>query len=312
MIQGLDAWAERRGYRIAVGSEAAVGAAVQALRDLEAAGAFSARYFQENLSWIGSCAPEAAYTLVMVAMPLPAYTVTFHWQDRPTEAVIPVTYYGYRPTFDSVRDDLNQEFSARGTRFTVLRAPLKSVAARMGLVRYGCNNVTYCQGLGSYYQLVGLISETPLPGGAPEKIAEPEALPLCRTCRACQAACPSGAIGSSRFLLAADRCLTLLSESPGPLPPEIQRRKTPCLIGCLECQTCCPENKGKLKFSASGISFSAAETLEILRSESSNGGSLPPPLREKLGRLRMTELEEVVGRNLRVLLEGMPDGVSSA
>ena len=41
-------------------------------------------------------------------------------------------------------------------------APIKTVAAMLGLVRYGRNNIAYADGIGSYLQLCGYITDARL------------------------------------------------------------------------------------------------------------------------------------------------------
>jgi epoxyqueuosine reductase len=135
----------------------------------------------------------------------------------------------------------------------------------------------------------------------------------CVRCRACVRACPTGAIREDRFLISAERCYTLFSESRKPLPAWVRPPKSPCLIGCLICQQVCPENKSRLKTAPSGVEFSAEETeavIEAGRRLAAAGrgaavGKSDPSLasaRAKFGALGLTEDLDVVGRNLDVIL----------
>lgn len=135
--------------------------------------------------------------------------------------------------------------AAAGTRFEVLSAPLKALANRMGLTDYGRNSIGYIDGLGSYFQLIGLVTDAPVSDRSVRARSEEAALGRCRECRICAAACPTGAISLDRFLIRAERCYTLHSESMDSIPEGLVPPLPQCLVGCMKCQEACPENKGR-------------------------------------------------------------------
>ena len=85
---------------------------------------------------------------------------------------------------------------------------------------------------------------------------------LCQKCTACLRHCPTGAITSERFLLRAERCITFHNEEPSdvPFPAWLDASWHNCLVGCLHCQSICPENKDYLAWVGEGAKFSAEET----------------------------------------------------
>ena len=182
-----------------------------------------------------------------------------------------------------------------------LRAPLKQVASRLGLVSYGRNNVTYAPGPGSYFQLLGYLTDAglPLPNGW--QPSEPALLPTCQTCRACLDDCPTGAIEEDRVLLNAERCLTFTNENPGPWPPWIGPKAHHCLLGCLRCQRCCPENP-ELFVERTGVVFTREETRELLAGSGDHLGPVWDGLRGKLALLGQPGAETVLERNLGALV----------
>jgi hypothetical protein len=67
------------------------------------------------------------------------------------------------------------------------------------------------------------------------------------------------------------------------------------------CQKVCPANKDILKWIESGAIFDREETALIL--DSVPHDELPREIQEKLNRLDMMEYYDMLGRNLRVLIE---------
>ena len=112
-------------------------------------------------------------------------------------------------------------------------------------------------------QLCGYLTDARLqvqPGWRPR---EPELLPECGNCRACLAACPTGAVDDDRVLLHAERCLTRFSENPGEWPAWIPESSHHCLVGCLLCQRVCPANP-ELPLETTGLRFTLVETRSLL------------------------------------------------
>lgn len=77
---------------------------------------------------------------------------------------------------------------------------------------------------------------SPPPGPSAETLCPPH-------CRACQAACPTGALTEQGCEVT--RCLSDLTQRKGPLPPEAaeQVRRSPTVWGCDLCQKACPHNQ---------------------------------------------------------------------
>jgi epoxyqueuosine reductase len=103
-------------------------------------------------------------------------------------------------------------------------------------------------------------------------------------------------------LLHAQRCLTFANELPGPWPEWVPATAHHCLIGCLACQRCCPANP-RLAMVDSGVVFSADETRALLAAGTSTGGRDDDGLRGKVENLGLSEDANLLGRNLRALLD---------
>ena len=316
----LREWAEARDARFAVAGTGVVGAVREKLEEQRDGGLVDRDLFREYLTGFaylegaGIKEPEA---VLLVAVKSPSHTVTFELEGRTFEGILPPTYYRYNAVFDDVQAELGRAFGP-GVPVGRLKAPLKSLSVMMGLASYGRNNVTYVPGLGSGVQLCGYA----VGGDAGRRLREAFARPTralesslerCATCRACESACPAGAIRADRFLIFAEKCYTLFSEARGAAPEGLRSAGAPCLVGCLACQTVCPENKGKLARERLGIAFTDPETrvlLELGRLEAAGKGRedrTPPPgttpslwaaVLEKYDRLRLSESIEGFARNL--------------
>lgn len=304
MIDILRRWATDRGYQVGWGLPSAVATACDDVLSRRRSGELDAGFYRETLagfeagsraSWDGPAA------VVVVVMPRPAYTVGFTIGGRIMQAVFPPTYVRYQPLFEEVRQDL-QQHGLPGARVEQLDVPLKSLAARLGLVRYGRNNVTYAPGIGSYFQLFGYLTDAALPLPPGWQPHAPELLPECADCPVCTAVCPTGAIGADRLFLHAERCLTLINESPGAWPDWIPPSAHHCLVGCLLCQRTCPANP-ELPVENSGVVFTADETSALLAADGEPEGPVGDGIRAKLEQLGQGYRNPVLSRNLRALVE---------
>ena len=301
MDDSLRQWANERGCQVAWGPPEIVGSASSDLRARREAGELDEEVFREVLVQVSSPQlPDWAVSLVMVATPKQAFRVGFDLGDRVLEAILPPTYRHYRATFEEVRQDL-QAHALPGARVELIRAPFKAVATRLGLVRYGRNNITYAAGIGSYLQLCGYVTDAQLPG-AVQSPQLPMLLPECDGCDTCRLACPTGAIGEERILLHTERCLTFANERPVPWPPWVPATAHHCLIGCLACQRCCPANP-RLEISDSGVTFTSDETRVLLGEEAPASGQSADGIRRRLQGLGLSGEGNVIGRNLRALLD---------
>jgi epoxyqueuosine reductase len=314
----ISEWAAARGYGLAIAGLGVVEEARKKLEDRKSSGMIDAKFFDENLTKFrylegtGITKPEC---VVIVAVPSPISVLPVTIGERRIDALIPPTYVRYNQTFADVLADMRENALGKNVQAEVLKAPLKSLAVHMSLVSYGRNNITYATGLGSGHQLCGYIVgsvEGQIEGCA---IAEGRETMLerCTTCRACVEVCPTGAIREDRFLISAERCFTLLSESRKPMPAWAAPPKALCLIGCLACQQVCPENKGRLKTVPSGVEFTAEETEAVMeagrRIEAGDCGAdrirknaALTSARAKFDLLGMSEDLEVMGRNLEYFL----------
>jgi epoxyqueuosine reductase len=293
---------EERGYRGRV-------VAIHRLRDLQEeiesrhrADLFDERFYRQRLTGFTFEPPKGlpeARSLIVVAAPQPQIRFTFTWDEERVGLVVPPTYLHWQETDGQIEDLLARVLAPAGYQVAQIALPKKLLAVRSGLTAYGRNNVTYVPGMGSFYRLAAFASDLPCPADGWQEAAMME---RCQTCRACLHNCPTGAITAERFLLHAERCITFHNEEPGdvPFPAWMDPAWHNCLVGCLHCQSVCPENKEVLASVEDGAEFTAEETALLLDGVSLD--RLPAAMAERLQRWDLVDLLDVLPRNLQVLL----------
>ena len=322
----LREWAAARGYGLAIADTAVIETVRKKLEERRDSGVIDAGFFEECLTkfrYLEGTAITGSKCVVMAAVPSPISILPVTVGGRKIDALIPPTYIRYNSTFKDVLDDMKESALGADAEAETLKAPLKSLAAHMGLVKYGRNNVSYSTGLGSGYQLCGYLVGTGerMGEGCAGAKGRETSLERCASCKACVKACPTGAIREDRFLISAERCFTLHSESRRPMPAWVRPPDTLCLIGCMACQQVCPENKGRLKTVPSGMELTAEETQAVieagrgLATSGHGAGDVADTeknpafasARTKFERLGMTEDIDVMGRNLEFFLARFPN-----
>jgi epoxyqueuosine reductase len=238
-------------------------------------------------------------SILAVAVPEPRIGVSFTWNGKRIRTVIPPTY-GERKKTRRVRERLAQTLEPAGYRIAEAVLPKKLLAVCCGLAAYGKNNITYVPGMGSFHGLVAVYSDLAAPD---DRWRQPQMMESCRNCSACGRHCPAGAISAERFLLHAERCITLHNEKPVdvPFPAWMDPAWHNCLIGCLHCQRVCPENREVWSWVEEGAGFSEEETALLL--EGTAFDRLPAATAEKLERLDLEAFVDLLPRNLNALLD---------
>ncbi|MBE0432600.1 epoxyqueuosine reductase [candidate division WOR-3 bacterium] len=262
-------------------------------------GLFDEEFYSERLTSFVIEPPAdlaRARSVVVIAAPQPHFNIYFDWHGKRRRYYIPSTYL-YYPNREA-EGILTPFLNSQGYHLARSSVPLKLLAVRSGLGRYGKNNVCYIEGLGSFNRLMAFYTDVPC---SHDDWQESRIMEECQKCMACIRGCPTGAISSDRFLLHAERCLTYWNERRGEFPGWIDPAWHHALVGCLYCQNACPKNKDLINRYVDKCSFSEEETDLLLKATPFD--QLPEATAGKLTGIDWTEDLDILARNLNVLLK---------
>ena len=181
---------------------------------------------------------DGAQTVISLA--LNYYPTRF----QPPEAMR-VAYYAYgRDYHEVLREKLTElarfieQITHCATRPCVDSAPIRERywAQRAGLGFIGRNNCLIIPGKGSYFFLGEIVTTAQLPPDEPCMLS-------CGDCGRCIEACPSGAL-TGDGAADASLCLSclLIENHDEQLPDWVAQVVGDKVVGCDECQLCCPHN----------------------------------------------------------------------
>ncbi len=242
IIDNLRAQFVSIGRRIALCSVDKLSELAVEIRARKDSGEVSPAVYEKYLKDISYTAPASisgASSVLLVATPIGRSVLELELEGGAFLATIPPTY-GAEDLITDCESRLASVLGSSGIAYERAWLPLKALAARMGLARYGRDNVLRFEGLGSFVRLDAWWTELEAKGEAWE---EPRVLERCSSCRACIKACPNGCISEDTFVIDASRCLTYLNEGKGLFPEWLDASAHNAAVGCLLCQDACPENR---------------------------------------------------------------------
>ncbi len=252
--------------------------------------------------------PDCGFTVqsvIIVAMPVPAWAEVVFFHDGRQHRVRSAARWfpGGLPLEIAVNNVLSAALAQGGYHFAPAQTlPLKRLAACSGLARYGRNNITYVEGMGSFHTLAAYYSDLPV---EEEQWHAPALLARCESCAVCRNNCPTGAIRPDRFLIDNERCLSFFNEAPGQFPDWLPVSAHHCLYDCLRCQEACPENKLRLGDVVGPIEFDERETGALLAGTPLEGFSLEA--QQKIRLLGMDQWIAAIPRNMMILMNNQQE-----
>lgn len=115
---------------------------------------------------------------------------------------------------------------------------LKPIFARLQGFTQGRNTLSYTKEYGSRFHVQILTLKNAIP--ATHHLEATQHGLHCGDCHRCEAACPTGALEGGVFHR--ERCLRNWQVSGQIYPEDVRKKMGNRLIGCDECQRCCPHN----------------------------------------------------------------------
>jgi len=294
---------EAQGYQARIVSNRRLYDLRQTIERFRKQGLFDEGFYQERLAGFVFRPPEnfpEAQSLIILAFKDPQVRFYFNWRGTRMPVMVPPTYLHWQEKDRQAERLLSVLLGVENYRVTPAIVPKKLLAVCSGLAAYGKNNITYIEGMGSFHRLAAFYSDLPC---EQDGWREPNVMERCAQCLNCLRGCSTGAIEPERFLLRAERCITFQNEKPGQVafPDWIEGSCHNCLMGCMHCQSVCPENRSLLDWHEEGAEFSEEETGLLL--EGLPLTQLPAALVEKLEHWDLLESLDILPRNLSVLLD---------
>jgi len=232
----------------------------------------------------------------------PCHTVSFTLKGQVKNVFVPPGYVHFYTKQSDLQGIISYELAELGFSCERIILPVKLLAVRSGLAKYGRNNISYTPESGSFHFLASFISDLP-----PETDVwnELELLSECSGCSICSESCPTAVIRDDRFLVHCENCITLFNRNPGIFPDWFKPELLNSLVGCIKCQLACPANqrvKGEI-IAMEGFTWQETDTLL----SNSDFNQLPAELQEKFTQFGFPELHPIILRNIKALLMSEPE-----
>ncbi len=244
--------------------------------------------------------PEAK-SIIVLAFYNRLMLVGFHLNGEKHEVMLPPQYHASGLTEEHlgeiIQNEIIREPGYRIERTT--RVHLKLLAVRSGLGKYGRNNISYVDGMGSLLKLFAYFTDYPFE----DSWTELSMMDECEDCRICRTLCPTQCIPDENFMIDVDRCVPLYNEIMGELPEWIPPDAHNSLMGCMRCQIRCPANSEVIELTGRFEDVTEEETIKIL--DGTPDEELLASLSRKLRDYYPAQSKEyfpVFTRNLRALL----------
>jgi epoxyqueuosine reductase len=242
--------------------------------------------------------PEEAFkvnSIILIAIHHPFYAKVDFIKEGKKNTFLSLVRSDFNKTEEYVRKFVEEnKYSIKASS----NLPLKRLGAHSGLAKYGRNNITYVDGLGSNFSYAAYFSDMLCEEDTWGEVKNAE---ICNKCNLCMENCPTGAIRKDRFLIDNQRCLSCINEAPGEFPAWIPVTAHHTLYDCLICQRICPMNHAQIDKIIDCISFTEEETNMLLDGKPID--TFSKEFKTKIYTLGIDEWYASIPRNLKTLFE---------
>ncbi|HUT79628.1 MAG TPA: 4Fe-4S double cluster binding domain-containing protein [Candidatus Bathyarchaeia archaeon] len=244
--------------------------------------------------------PEAK-SIIILAQENKLVLINFNHNGIQQEVMIPPNYSQTCVTKDEMKDFvLTEIIKEPGYQvYQTRKLHMKLLAANSGLVKYGRNNISYADELGSLIELWVYFTDYVFPMDNWEEV---EMMENCEDCTICFDSCPTQAISQDNFILNVERCIPLYNEIQGEIPDWIPTDAHNALMGCMKCQMYCPANRLAINNTRRYEDLTQEETIALLKGEGEE-----TILNSAIAKLKMFKPEHayyflpIIKRNLALL-----------
>lgn len=257
------------------------------------------KLYEDAMAWMNFDPDKVlknAKSIIIVAAPQTISKANFKYKNGTYSLTIPPTYVSGDITV-KVKELLKGAVREYGCSAEKAPIVLKQLAVKSGLAKYGRNNITYIDGMGSFHLLMGYYTDLDL---LVDNWQAVEIASECTNCSVCSRNCPTGAISENHFLIYAEKCITYLNEYESDFPEWVKPEWHNSLIGCMSCQLKCPKNIAFVKEPIDLATFSEEETKMLLDKVALE--SLPQDTIKKLENISMMDNYSFLSRNIDILL----------
>lgn len=249
--------------------------------------------------------PEVS-SIIVIAVPQPIVRIHFTLGSKKHAVIMPPMYlfnssveYEYKQeNIAKITSVINKILTPQNYKVMKTNLPCKPAAVRSGLGVYGKNNICYINSQSSFYWLGVYVSDMPCENKPLKKYST---MDMCKNCDLCLKNCPAGAIANDRFIVHADKCITLQNESTNDFKNWIEPKWHNSIIGCMRCQIICPVNKNSIRNIKDLAEFDDLETKMILAETPLS--ELSSITYKKLKEINFIEYYDLLARNLNVLIK---------
>jgi epoxyqueuosine reductase len=262
-------------------------------------GLITEQFFQQNyeeFSFQPSSTLSNACSIIIIGIQQKMFPVEFFYKGKQFQTILG-SNYKYSEIRATCKKILSRILGKKGYDVDHAILPLKLLAVRSGLAKYGKNNICYIDGMGSFIRLEAFYTDYVF---LTDDWHEKKLMKSCTTCSLCERACLTCCIPKERILIHADSCLAHFNENKEDFPSWIRKQSHNALVGCMRCQIVCPQNKKFHQMNTQSINFTEEETTIML--QNTPWEHILKTLAEKLKLFDIDQYYPLLGRNISALM----------